>query len=60
MERAIKRVVHRRTQGDQEPLHRRTPQQAIAQLEELRRMFIARFGDPDQPMARVVTRRTVK
>lgn len=53
----IARVVSIRRIGEPEPIKRYTPQEAIAEVEELRRMFIARFGDPDAPIAKVVIRR---
>ncbi len=56
-ENGIARVVTIRRIGDPEPIKRYTPQEAIAEVEELRRMFISKFGDPDAPMARVVTKR---
>jgi hypothetical protein len=62
-ERTIARVVRRAKLGDDDgaqplahglaqPIERR-----ILEVEALRRMWIARFGDPDLPMARVVRRR---
>lgn len=53
----IARVVTIRRMSDPEPVKRYTPQEAIAEVEELRRMFVARFGDPDAPIAKVVIKR---
>ena len=43
--------------GEPEPIKRYTPQEAVAELEELRRMFVTKFGDPDAPIAKVVIKR---
>lgn len=62
-ERTIERVVRRTRLGDDDdesslafwlaqPIERR-----ILEVEALRRMWIERLGDPDQPMERVVARR---
>lgn len=51
-------VVIRRL-GEPEPVVRLAPAEAIAEVERLRRMFPERFGDPDLPMERVVTRRSL-
>jgi hypothetical protein len=53
----LARVVTIRKMSEPEPIKRYSPQEAIAELEELRRMFVGRFGDPDAPMAKVVLRR---
>lgn len=58
MPRTIKTVVVKRSVEAPEPHRRRTPAEAISELEELRRMFVDRFGDPDVPMERIVARRT--
>ena len=55
--RKIKAVVIKRPIEAPEPVRQRTPAEAISELEELRRMFIDRFGNPDDPMQRVVVRR---
>ena len=52
-------TVTRRKIGELEPVVRLTPTEAVAEVERLRRLFIDRFGDPDQPMERVVTRRNL-
>jgi hypothetical protein len=39
---------------------KRTPEQAIREVEELRRIMIDLHGDPDAPMERTVTRRFVE
>lgn len=57
LERKIARVVTIRKISDPEPIKRYTPQEAIAEVEELRRMFVSRFGDPDSPIAKVVIKR---
>ena len=62
-DRAIARVIRRTTLGDDDgaqtlahwlaqPIERR-----LLEVEALRRMWIARLGDPDLPMERVVLRR---
>ncbi len=56
-ERGIAKVVTIRKIGEPETLKRYTPQEAIAELEELRRMFVSKFGDPDAPIAKVVLKR---
>jgi hypothetical protein len=61
--RTIEAVVRRGRLGDDDgadtlaywlaqPMERR-----ILEVEALRRMWIDRFGDPDQPMQRVIIRR---
>ncbi len=55
--RRIAKVVTIRKISEPEPLTRYTPQEAIAEVEELRRMFVTRFGDPDAPIAKVVIKR---
>lgn len=55
--RGIARVVTIRRMGEPEPIKRYTPQEAVAELEELRRMFVTKFGDPDAPIAKVVIKR---
>jgi len=61
--RDIERVVRRGRLGDDDdsasvkywlaqPVEAR-----ILEVEALRRMWIDQFGDPDQPMVRVITRR---
>ena len=57
MTRTIRIVVSKRSVKSPEPIRRRTPEEAISELEELRRMFTDRFGDPDVPMQRVMFRR---
>ena len=56
-ERRIEKVVTIRKMDDPEPIKRYTPAEAIAELEELRRMFVSKFGDPDAPIAKVVLKR---
>lgn len=62
-DRTIARVVRRAKLGDDDgaetlahwlaqPIERR-----LLEVEALRRMWIERLGDPDQPMARVIRRR---
>jgi hypothetical protein len=62
-DRTIERVVHRTRLGDEsegasvrywlsQPIEQR-----ILEVEALRRMWVEQFGDPDQPMVRVVVRR---
>ncbi len=51
------KVVTIRRMSEPEPIVRYIPQEAIAEVEELRRIFMGRFGDPDTPMAKVVIRR---
>ncbi len=53
----IARVITIRRMSEPEPIKRYTPQEAIAEVEELRRMFVTRFGDPDAPIAKVVIKR---
>lgn len=50
----LARVATIRRMSEPDPVKRYTPQEAIAEVEELRRMFVARFGDPDAPIAKVV------
>ena len=59
MERSIELVVVRRSMEEREASTKRTPEQAIREVEELRRMMIDLHGDPDAPMERIVTRRFV-
>jgi hypothetical protein len=47
----------RRSLGEPEPVTRLSPAESVAEVERLRRLFIERFGDPDEPLERVVTRR---
>ena len=65
-DRSIERVVRRTKLGDDDdartlaywlaqPIERR-----ILEVEALRRMWIDRLGDPDQPMARVIARRRLR
>ncbi len=65
-ERSIERVVRRATLGDDDdartlaywlaqPVERR-----LLEVEALRRMWIERLGDPDQPMERVVSMRRLR
>lgn len=56
-DRKIAKVVTIRKMSEPEPIKRYTPQEAIAEVEELRRMFVTRFGDPDTPIAKVVIKR---
>lgn len=59
----IERVVRRTrlsddTEGDSVKYWLSQPiEQRILEVEALRRMWIEQFGDPDQPMVRVVVRR---
>ncbi len=61
--RSIDRVVHRAKLGDDDDDQRLTYwlaqpiEHRILEVEALRRMWPEQFGDPDQPMARVVARR---
>ena len=56
-DRGIARVVTIRRISEPEPIKRYTPQEAVAEVEELRRIFVSRFGDPDIPIAKVVVKR---
>jgi hypothetical protein len=64
--RAIAPVVQRRRLGDDDGAARRsywrsrTVEERILEVESLRRMWIERTGDPDQPIARVVSRRPLR
>ena len=60
MERSIELVVVRRPMEVRETPIKRTPEQAIREVEELRRIMIDLHGDPDAPMERTVTRRFVE
>jgi len=56
--REIEIVVFKRKLSEETyvPLAR-TPQQSFAEVEQLRRMFLALTGDPDAPMVREVRKR---
>lgn len=58
--RALARVVTIRRMNEREPIKRYSPQEALAEVEELRRMFVTQFGDPDTPIAKVVIKRRHK
>jgi hypothetical protein len=64
--RTIKAVVRRRMLGDDGGRERaaywrsRPIEERLREVESLRRMWIERLGDPDQPIARVVTRRPLR
>lgn len=64
--RTIAPVVHRKRLGDDDAVERRaywrsrTVEERILEVESLRRMWIERTGDPDQPIARVVSRRPLR
>jgi hypothetical protein len=66
MTRTIAPVIHRRRLGDDDAPRRRaywrsrSIEERILEVEALRRMWIERLGDPDRPIARVVTRRPLR
>ena len=61
--RAIERIVIRRRLGADDALERlaywmaRPIAERLLEVESLRRLQIEQLGDPDQPIARVVSRR---
>lgn len=66
MKREVAAVVVRRRLGDDEAHERlahwrkRSIEDRVLEVESLRRMWIERFGDPDRPMVRAITRRRLR
>lgn len=58
MRRTIKPVVFKYKLGEQPEYYASTPEEGIRELWEIRRMFIGVTGDPDEPIQKVVTKRT--
>jgi len=66
MIRNVAAVVRRRRLGEPDEAERvahwraRSIEERILEVEALRRMWIERLGDPDRPIARVITRRSLR
>ena len=60
MLRKIAPVCFKRRQDQPEPRASLSPQEALREVEELRRMFTDLTGDPDLPIVRVVQRRKIQ
>ena len=56
--KAVKPVAFKYKLGEQPEYRAATPEEGIRELEEIRRMFIDVTGDPDEPIQKVITKRT--
>lgn len=56
-DRGIARVITIRRIKEPEPIKQYTAQEVVSDVEELRRMFVFRFGDLDLPIPKVVVKR---